>query len=193
MNKLKLIALFAVTLVLLYTLLGCGKKEDEIKDDKQTTEMKHEEHSMTDAGKFVADGKYFCSMHPTQQTDDPNARCPICKMKLVSKEEYNKEMMDEHTALEKRNADKKDAIHFEVKLPVIKSEECQNLIEAALSKDKGILEYHVDILNRVVHMYFDKTKTSKSNIEKLVSDAGFDANDTKANPEAAAKLPADCK
>jgi len=67
------------------------------------------------------------------------------------------------------------------------------LIESALSKDKGILEYHVDILNNVVHMYFDKNKTSKSNIEKLVADAGFDANDTKANPDAVAKFPADCK
>ena len=164
-----------------------------MKDDKQKSEMKHEEHNMTDTSKFAADGKYFCSMHPTQQTNDPNARCPICKMKLTGKDEYNKKMMDEHEALEQKNAGKKDAIHFEVKLSVIKSDECQGLIESALSKDKGILEYHVDILNRVVHMYFDKNKTSKSNIEKLVADAGFDANDTKANPEAAAKLPADCK
>ena len=42
-------------------------------------------------------------------------------------------------------------------------------------------------------MYFDKSKTSKDNIEKLISDAGYDANGKKANPDAAAKQPPDCK
>jgi periplasmic mercuric ion binding protein len=143
--------------------------------------------------KFVADGKYFCPMHPTRQTDDVNARCPICKMKLDSKEMYNKKMMDEHTALEEKYHGKKDLIHFEVNLSVIKSDECPSIIESALSKDPGVMDYSFDILNSVVHMYIDKTKTSKSNVEKLISDAGFDANNIKANPEAMAKLPDDCK
>ena len=42
-------------------------------------------------------------------------------------------------------------------------------------------------------MYIDKAKTNKSNVEKLISEAGFDANDTKANAEAVSKLPAGCK
>ena len=78
-------------------------------------------------------------------------------------------------------------------LSVVKSTECQAIVESALKSDAGILGYHVDILNKVAHMYFDKTKTSKDKIEKLVSDAGFDANGTKANSDALAKLPAECK
>lgn len=176
-------------LVLVYAvlLLACGKSdEDAAKNDKQTD-------NKTADSKFVTDGKYFCPMHPTQQTDDAKARCPICKMKLDSKEQYNKEMMDEHEALEKKNEGNKNAIHFEIKLAVIKSDECPPVIETALSKEAGVLDYSIDILNSVIHMYIDKTKTSKSNVEKLISDAGFDANETKANPDAAAKLPADCR
>jgi copper chaperone CopZ len=132
-------------------------------------------------------------MHPTQQSDDPNAKCPICKMKMVSKEAYNKQMLDEHEALEVKNQGKKDAIHFEVKLSVVKSDDCKKLIESELKKDTGVIDYHIDILDRVIHMYIDKNKTSKSNVEKLIADTGFDANNTKANPEAVNKLPAECK
>jgi copper chaperone CopZ len=80
-----------------------------------------------------------------------------------------------------------------VNVSVIKSNECERIITAALKTDPGIMGYHVDILNRVIHMYLDKTKTTKANVEKLVTDAGFDANDKKANPDAVAKLPVDCK
>jgi hypothetical protein len=178
-----LIALIAITFI------ACGKSDkDVVKSDKQT-----ESKTVIDSTKIVADGKYFCPMHPTQQSNEPGAKCPICKMNMVSKTDYNKQMLDEHEALEDKNQGKKDAIHFEVNLSVIKSDECQRLIESALNKDKGILDYHVDILNRVIHMYIDKTKTSKSNVEKLISEAGFDANNIKANPDAVSKLTADCK
>ncbi len=195
MKILKLTSSIILFFIFVFSIAGCGKKENEVKDNKQSTEMKNDEKTgdMKDAGKMVNDGKYFCPMHPAQQTDDPAVKCPICKMKLNSKTDYNKKMSEEHEALEKKYAGKKDLIHFEVKLSVIKSDECERLIEAALSSDKGVVEYHIDIVNRVIHMYIDKAKTSKSNVEKVISDAGFDANDTKAKTEAIAKLPAECK
>jgi hypothetical protein len=42
-------------------------------------------------------------------------------------------------------------------------------------------------------MYIDKNKTTKAAVEKAIADAGFDANDTKAGPDAVAKLPPDCR
>lgn len=187
----------AIVFMLLVVVLvfGCGKKENDVKDNKQSTEMKNDDQTVNkkDTGKMVKDGKYFCPMHPAQQSDDPAEKCPICKMKLNPKTEYNKKMSEEHETLENKYAGKKELIHFEVKLSVIKSDECERLIEAALSKDKGVVEYHIDIVNKVIHMYIDKSKTSKSNVEKVISEAGFDANDTKAGADAMAKLPADCK
>lgn len=190
-NKISVILLAAAFIIGIVFLSSCSKSDkDTAKVEKQTTA---EKKNNPDLSKMVTDGAYFCPMHPTEQTNDSTVRCPICKMKLESKAAYNKKMNDEHEALENKYEGKKDLIHFEVKLPVIKSDECEGVIEEALSKDPGIADYHIDILNRIIHMYIDKTKTSKTNVENLVSNAGFDANDTKANPEAAGKLPAGCK
>jgi Heavy metal binding domain len=171
------------------TFIACGKSDKDVVKDKKQTENK----IVIDSTKIVADGKYFCPMHPLEQSNEPGAKCPVCRMNMISKADYNKEMMDKHEALEDKYQGKKDAIHFEVNLSVIKSEECDELIKIELEKDPGILGYSIDILNSVVHMYIDKTKTSKSKVEKLIADLGFNANNTKANPDAAAKLPADCK
>ncbi len=188
-TKTKIVIKGLIIALIAITFIACGKSDkDVVKNDKQT-----ETKTVTDSTKIVADGKYFCPMHPTQQSNEPGAKCPICKMNMVSKTDYNKEMLDGHEALEDKYQGKKDAIHFEVKLSVIKSDECEEIIESALKKDPGVMGYHIDILNRVIHMYINKAKTSKSEVEKLISDAGFDANDTKANPDAVSKLPADCR
>jgi len=34
-------------------------------------------------GSETVGGKYYCPMHPTRTSDDPNARCPDCGMKMV--------------------------------------------------------------------------------------------------------------
>lgn len=186
-TKSMLIANGILAVLITVLFLACGKSDEKVSKNEESKDK------TTADSKFVADGKYFCPMHPVQQIDDANARCPICKMKLDSKEEHYKVMMDEHEALEKKYADNKNTIHFEVKLAVIKSDECLPFIEDALSKDSGILGYSLDILDHVIHMYIDKTKTSKANVEKLISDAGFDANETKANPDAVSNLPPDCR
>jgi len=175
--------------ILTVIFIACGKSDKE----NVNSEKQKENKPVTDSTKLVTDGKYFCTMHPLQQSNTPGAKCPICKMNMIAKTDYYKEMMDEHEALEDKYQGKKDAIHFEVKLPGIKSEECKEIIESALTKDEGIMGYSIDILDGVIHMYINKAITSKSKVEKLIADSGFDANKTKANPDAVAKLPEDCR
>src|SRR4030095_1818852 len=190
MIKFKFTSILIIYIVGIFILNGCTKSEKNTsQNDKQST---NQDKPKTDSVKLVENGKYVCPMHPTMQSNEP-AKCPICKMNMVTKDELNKEMSEGHEKMEEKYAGKPNAIHFEVNLSVVKSTDCQAVIENELKNSPGILGYHTDILNRVVHLYFDKTKTSKDNIEKLISDAGFDANDKKANPEAVKNLPASCK
>lgn len=192
MLKTKFKIRYAIILMILMVVFvyGCGKKEStENKNDKQQT---NQDKQKTDDTKLVENGKYVCPMHPTVQTDEP-AKCPVCKMNLVTKEELNKEMSAGHEKLEDKYAGKPNLIHFEVNTSIIKSTDCQEILEKAVKSDPGLIDLHTDILNKVVHMYIDKTKTTKDNIEKLISDTGFDANNKKANPEGVSKLPKDCK
>lgn len=193
MNRIKK-NLSLITLIVLFVFIySCNKSDDKnIQTDKQKTIETQNIKTNTDSTKLVKEGKFVCPMHPLMQSNE-QIKCPICKMQMVSKADFNKQTMDEHGKMETNYAGKKDAVHFDVTLSVIKSTECSALIETALKSDKGILAYHIDILNKIADMYFDKNKTSKENIKKLISDAGFDADDIKANPDAANKMTAECK
>lgn len=193
MNKLKSMTILIVMLGITVAILSsCTKSDKDVtKTDKQQTEQKQTTTQKTDTI-ALKDAKYVCPMHPLQRSMEPG-KCPICKMNLVPVAELNRQMSEEHEKLEQKYAGTKNAIHFEVNTSVIKSDDCLTAIESALSKDPGVVGYHIDILNRVIHMYLDKSKTTKKNVEQLIADAGFDANDIKANPEAFNKLPQSCK
>ncbi|HEY3252055.1 MAG TPA: heavy metal-associated domain-containing protein, partial [Ignavibacteria bacterium] len=120
-------------------------------------------------------------------------KCPICKMDMVSKKDFNKEMMEKHEGLEKKQEGKDNLLHFEIQLSTIKTWECESTIKKALKKTPGVVDFFVDILDSRVHALIDKNITTKKDVEKVISDLGYDANDTKANPEAAANKPAECK
>lgn len=192
MKTTKLISVIVLVLAFIYAFTGCSKKNDEMKDKKQVTEQKHEEHSGTDTTKMVKDGAYFCTMHPLEQSNEPG-RCPICKMDLASKKDFNKKMMDKHEELEGKYAGKPDAMHFEIKTSTLKSWECENAIKKAVKNAPGVLDFYSDILDSRIHLYIDKSKTSKKDVEKVIADLGYDANDMKANADALAKLPSECK
>jgi copper chaperone CopZ len=199
MNKFKITSsLMVVAVLAIFVFYGCSKSDkDKLQTDNQKKEQTQDQTKNTqpkqiDTTKLVKDGKYVCPMHPLMQSNEP-IKCPICRMNMELKADINKQMSEEHENMESKFAGKKDAVHFEVNLSVVKSSECKGIIESALKKDEGVMDYHTDILNRVVHLYFDKSKTTKANIEKLISDAGYDANSIKANPDAVNKLPADCK
>jgi len=191
MKNVRIILILIPVLIFVYTIQGCSKKESEVKDEKQKTEMKNDEMSI-DTTKMVKDGAYFCPMHPLEQSND-KAKCPICKMDLITKKEHYEKMMKKHEDLENKYSGRQDAIHFEIKTSILKSWECEKLIKKALKDTPGILDFSLDLLDSKIHMYIDKNKTAKKDVEKIIADLGYDANDTKANPEAAAKLPAECK
>ena len=50
---------------------------------KSSETMKPATTAGTAAGQAPVGGKYYCPMHPNRTSDDPNARCPDCGMKMV--------------------------------------------------------------------------------------------------------------
>jgi len=183
---------FTVPIIFIFVLIvglsGCGnsdKKTDKA-DDKKNTLTK------TDTLKKVIDGKYVCPMHPMEQSNEAG-KCSICKMNLVSKEEHGKQMNKKHEEMEKKYEGKEEINHHEIKISSVKSDECEKYIKDALQKDAGIVDYQIDIINNLVHVMYDKTKIAKDKIDQNISNAGFDANDRKANPDVKSKLPDECK
>src|ERR1700704_606784 len=134
MNNLKLTGIFIILAIIGVVLFSCNKSDKD--NNKQKTDQT--DKKKIDTTKLVKDGKYVCSMHPLMQSND-SIKCPICKMWMGSKASLNKQMMDEHESMESKIEGKKDAVHFEVNLSVVKSTECQAVIESALKSDAGIM------------------------------------------------------
>ncbi len=84
-------------------------------------------------------------------------------------------------------------IHEHVALPTIQCGMCKSAIESNLSKLNGVKSIHVDIEGKVGHVEYDKLILKTSDIEKAISDLGYQANDLAGDPEAYAKLPGCCK
>lgn len=83
----------------------------------------------------------------------------------------------------------------------MKNQECAKLITNALMSYaagpnlEGSItnSIEVDLENRVVTVRYDSMKTEIKNLEHHIASLGFQANEIPANPDAAAKLPAECR
>lgn len=188
-NRFIFIMITILSLTGFVLLSSCGKTEKNTTDKQTETKSGDNKPSET---KLVADGKYACTMHPTQQSNEP-ARCPICKMNMVLKDDYNREISAKRDGIVKKYERNKNITSEIITLPLLKSNECEEIISNSLKNDMGISESNINIFKHDIAVYFDKTKTDKAKIEKEISDGGFDANEVKANPDAKNKLPDNCK
>ena len=70
---------------------------------------------------------------------------------------------------------------------------CAKTVQDAVAKVDGVKEVNVDIKAKTVQVKFVSEVTNLGNIEKAITDAGYDANDRKRNAEAYEKLDKCCK
>lgn len=70
---------------------------------------------------------------------------------------------------------------------------CAKTIEKAVYGVEGVKEVNVDVKSKTVEVKFVSAQTNVETIETAVSDAGYDANTRKRNPDAYEKLQACCK
>ena len=70
---------------------------------------------------------------------------------------------------------------------------CKKTIEKALTAEKGVTKSSLDVPSKVVTVNYDSKITSPEKIRLAISNAGYDADDVKANPKAYKKLEDCCK
>ena len=98
----------------------------------------------------------------------------------------------DRNAMHEKNA-KGDFEHIMINLPTMQCQMCKENIETAVNKLDGIESVDVDKKEKVAHINFMKDRTDAAKIESAITEAGYDANDKKADPEAYSKLDDCCK
>jgi copper chaperone CopZ len=88
----------------------------------------------------------------------------------------------------------RDVRTFEIQVPKMHNQACVDVIQKAVS---GILPepgaVKIDLERRVVTATYDSLVMARKNIEFVIADVGFSANDIPANKDAEARLPEACK
>ena len=72
-------------------------------------------------------------------------------------------------------------------------ETCKKTIEQALAFEKGVKKSVLDLTTKVVTVTYNPKKTTPEKIKLAISNAGYDADEVKANPKAYKKLEECCK
>jgi copper chaperone CopZ len=70
---------------------------------------------------------------------------------------------------------------------------CQNTIHKALKQVKGVKKVQSSITKSTITVSYKADQVSLDQIRTAISQAGYDADHLKANPQAYQKLPACCK
>ena len=135
---------------------------------------------------------YVCTFHPLQRSDKPG-KCPLCGREMVNLVFYDQEMTRKNEEMKKKMKTYIGAAYTVIDLSVIKSGECEKILAGVLSNKDGLLDAQIDIVNRHIAVFFEPRKIKEEDLIKLITEAGFDANKTKATQQAIDKLPDECK
>lgn len=111
------------------------------------------------------------------------------KETVETKANENKTQTNEQTKV----IDNKGTEHVSINVASMQCGTCKKNIERAVKKVDGVIDVKVDKKEKVAHINFDKSKTDISKLENVITAAGYDANDKKADPEAYKNLDDCCK
>lgn len=86
-----------------------------------------------------------------------------------------------------------EATKTEVKLPTIQCGACEHTISTALKGVDGVKDVKIDLKKKTAEVTFAANQATVSKIETTIVNAGYAANDKKADAKAYANLPDCCK
>lgn len=86
-----------------------------------------------------------------------------------------------------------DTTKADIALNTMQCGMCKNTIESGVAEVKGVVKVEVDSEKKVGHVTYKAAVVDLAVIEKAIAALGYDANDTKADPDAYAALPGCCQ
>jgi periplasmic mercuric ion binding protein len=80
-----------------------------------------------------------------------------------------------------------------ISVPTVQCEQCKDRIEKYLTREDGVQKAIVDYKKKTCKVTYLWDRTTVENIKTAIANAGYDADDVTADPEAYKKLPTCCK
>lgn len=87
----------------------------------------------------------------------------------------------------------KKPVSVTVSTPTVQCEMCKKRIEDYLKYEEGVTAIVVDFKQKKAKVSYLTDRTNLENIKTAIANAGYDADDVKAEPDAYEKLPKCCK
>lgn len=88
---------------------------------------------------------------------------------------------------------KKGIQNVTIKTPTVQCETCKKTIEEHLKREEGVQKATVDYKKKITKVTFFAERTNIENIKAAIANAGYDADDVTADPEAYKRLPKCCQ
>lgn len=90
-------------------------------------------------------------------------------------------------------AQQKKPVTVKVSIPTVQCEQCKKRIENYMKHEEGITKVAVDYKRKTATVTYLADRTNVENIKTGIANAGYDADDVKANDDSYKALPTCCK
>ena len=84
-------------------------------------------------------------------------------------------------------------VESKISVPTIQCNMCEHNIHTALDNVDGVAKLTIDPISKTAMVQYDSSLTKLENLESLISQSGYQANDLKPDSEAYKKLNLCCK
>jgi copper chaperone CopZ len=91
------------------------------------------------------------------------------------------------------NAQTKSIQTVKISTPTVQCESCKKKIETYLNRYDGVLAVNVNYKRKETIVKYAIDRINEEEIKTAIANAGYDANEIEATPEAYKKLPKCCK
>lgn len=91
------------------------------------------------------------------------------------------------------NAQQKKPVTVKINTPSVQCEMCKKKIEDYLKFEEGVVKSLVDFKQKKTTVSYLSDRTNLETVKTAIANAGYDADDVKADKDAYEKLPKCCK